>query len=73
MKKYFFSDIAYIFEHGKKPHGCGCWAFSVEGVENSLFWTNEDKAKNLSEMKKEAERIADARGIPHGATLIIEP
>lgn len=73
MKKYFFSDSLYIFEHGKKPQGRGCWAFSVKGVENSLFWTNFDKAETLSEMKKKARKIAEEKGIPDGSTLIIEP
>ena len=73
MKKYIFSTSLYEFEHGKKPTGRGCWAFSVKGRQNSLFWTNYDKAENLSEMKKKAEQMAEEMKIPHGSTLIIEP
>ena len=73
MQKYYFSTALYEFEHGRKPTGRGCWAFSVKGRKNSLFWTNYDKAQPLAEMKKKAQEIARGLGIHYGATLIIEP
>jgi hypothetical protein len=48
-----FTDREYIFEHGKRPRGYGCWCFEFEGYQHWEHGTLTEAKKQCRKFIKE--------------------
>lgn len=87
MKKYNFSDMAYVMAHGKAPRGSGHWAFVlenavVEGISPETYIDQVSSLRRdtifwvpgvwtLSEAKKRAAVMLEANAVPFGTTVYV--
>ncbi len=62
--KIEFNTTKYVSSHGRKPRGCGSWAFDCPAISNSIIWapitTNYSDAKRWM---KEYVQTETPRGV----------
>lgn len=89
MANYYFSNYAYLKDHGKAPRGTGHWAFLIENAVISDIapetFIDEVNAyqkdtifwvpgvMSLSEAKKAASKMLRRCNVPTYVTVYIAP